>query len=345
MSRRLQAGLTLVELMIAMTLGLLLIGGALQVLQSSQQSYRLQENMSRLQENGRFAIEMLARDLRMAGFSHCGSIDRLGIHNNVKGADGDADPSFDFDASDSLGAYQPEGALAGSDALRLQLADTRSLRVAAAEDSGKGGDEGGASKANLKVAGNALGLEQDDVVTVSNCREGDTFRITNKPRQTSDPSEVVTLAHAADGNTSPKLKGSYDEGDRLLRIRQHGWFVGETGERYADDKPATALFRDTGSGPQAIVGGVRRMRLGYGVDDDADGSVDRYEAAADVADWGRVVAVRASLLLETTDNHLADSPSSVIFGNAEVSAEDRRILRVFTTTVALRNRSGGGGLQ
>lgn len=342
MSRRHQTGLTLVELMIALVLGLLLIGGVLQVLQSTQQSYRLQENMSRLQENGRLATEMLARDLRMAGFSQCGAMADIAIHNNVKGDDGGPDPVFDFDAADSLGSYEPEGALPGSDALRLQRADEESLRVAGAENPGKGGKKGGPNNANLKIAGNALGLEKGDVVTVSNCREGDTFRITNKPKQTSDPDQVVTLAHAANVNTSPKLNGSYAEGDRLLRIRQHGWFVGETGEQYADGKPVTALFRDTGSGPMAIVDGVRNLRLRYGVDDDADGSVDRYEAATDVADWSRVTAVRASLLLETADNHLADAPSSVIFGNAEVTAEDRRILRVFTTTVALRNRGDGG---
>ncbi|WP_043769787.1 PilW family protein [Algiphilus aromaticivorans] len=344
MSRHRQAGLTLVELMIALVLGLVLIGGALQVLQSTKQSYRLQENMSRLQENGRFAIEMLARDLRMAGFSQCGAMEDIAIHNNVKGDSGGADPAFDFDAGDSLSDYTPEGALANSDALRLQRADERSMQVAGAENPGKGGKKGGPNNANLKVAGNALGLEQDDVVTVTNCREGDTFRITNKPKETSDPTETVTLAHAANANTSPKLNGSYAEGDRLLRIRQHGWFVAETGVQYADGKAATALHRDIGEGPEAIVEGVRDMRLRYGVDDDGDGSVDRYQAGTDVADWRGVVAVRVSLLLETPDNYLADSPSSVIFGNAQVTAEDRRVLRVFTTTVALRNRAGGGGL-
>jgi len=65
---RRQHGLTLVELMIAMVLGLVLVAGAIQLLVSNKQSYRLQDSLSRLQENGRFAIQLLSDDIRMSGF-------------------------------------------------------------------------------------------------------------------------------------------------------------------------------------------------------------------------------------------------------------------------------------
>lgn len=336
MNRRRQKGLTLVEMMIALVLGLLLIGGALSVLQSTQQSYRLQENMSRLQENGRLAMEILARDLRMAGFSQCGAIADLEFHNNVKGSGKDSDPAFDFDGRSSLFAYQPENALPGTDALRLRQADERSLEVV----EGGGGD---GNNANIKVAGNALGLKQDDVVSVTNCRDGDTFRITNSPQQTDDADQVVTLAHAANDNTSPKLQGEYGVGDRVMLIRELGWYVAETGESYTDGTPVTALFRETDDGPAPIVSDVIGMRLRYGVDNDGDGSIDAYERANNVTDWHAVLAVRVSLLLHTADDNLSDGASEVVFDNARVTAEDRRLLRVFTTTVALRNRTGDGG--
>lgn len=63
-----QRGLTLVELMIAMVVGLLLLSGVIQIFLSSKQSYRLQEGFSRLQENGRFAMDVLTLNLRHAGF-------------------------------------------------------------------------------------------------------------------------------------------------------------------------------------------------------------------------------------------------------------------------------------
>lgn len=65
-----QGGFSLVELMIAMLLGLVLIYGVINVFLSSSQTYRLQEAMFRVQESGRFALDIMARDLRDAGFQN-----------------------------------------------------------------------------------------------------------------------------------------------------------------------------------------------------------------------------------------------------------------------------------
>ncbi|MGB0213493.1 PilW family protein [Algiphilus sp.] len=331
-SRRAQAGMTLVELMIAMVLGLVLVGGAIQVLLSTQESYRLQENMARLQENARFAMEMVARDLRMAGYSHCGTIDNISFHNNVADPDGDPDPAFDFGNAATIRDVAPQGALAGSDALRLRHAQERSLRVQTVP---------GGGSANLKVGGNVLHLRQGDVVTVTDCSEADTFRITNTPAETEDESDQVTLAHAANFNVSPHLQGSYAAGDRVVVIRNLTWFIAEDDDLHADGTPVPVLYRDAGDGPEAVVEDVRAMRIRYGTDDDGDGSAERYLRAAAVTDWRRVVSVRVSLLLQTAENGLSPTAQSVVFDNAEVTSDDRRVLRAFTTTVSLRNHSGG----
>lgn len=63
-----QSGVTLVELMVAMVIGLLLMAGILRVFSSNQQTYRVTENLSRVQENGRFAVDILNRFVRKAGF-------------------------------------------------------------------------------------------------------------------------------------------------------------------------------------------------------------------------------------------------------------------------------------
>ncbi len=63
-----QAGLSLIELMIAMVIGLVIIAGVGQILLSGRQSYNTQSGTSALQENGRFALFYLQRDIRMAGF-------------------------------------------------------------------------------------------------------------------------------------------------------------------------------------------------------------------------------------------------------------------------------------
>ena len=66
-----QKGLSLVELMVAVTLGLVLMGGVIQLFLSSRVVFSTQQSLSRVQENGRFAIEFITRDLRQAGYAGC----------------------------------------------------------------------------------------------------------------------------------------------------------------------------------------------------------------------------------------------------------------------------------
>ena len=63
-----QSGLSLIELMVAITIGLLLLSGVFTIFMSNKQSYRVQENMGRVQENGRFAVDLMARTLRMTAW-------------------------------------------------------------------------------------------------------------------------------------------------------------------------------------------------------------------------------------------------------------------------------------
>lgn len=70
-----QAGFTLIELMIALTLGLLLTAAASQLLFSGIVSARLQQGGSELQDNGLFGLEYMAKDIRLANFGN--TINRL----------------------------------------------------------------------------------------------------------------------------------------------------------------------------------------------------------------------------------------------------------------------------
>ncbi len=75
MNRKKCKGLTLMELMIAMAIGLMLLSGALSMFINNKRVYKQVNEVGRLQENARFAVEMLTRDIRMAGFNGC--------HHNV----------------------------------------------------------------------------------------------------------------------------------------------------------------------------------------------------------------------------------------------------------------------
>lgn len=64
-------GLSLIELMVALLLGTLLLLGLVQVFAASRTASQLSEGLARVQENGRFAMDFLQRDVRMAGHFGC----------------------------------------------------------------------------------------------------------------------------------------------------------------------------------------------------------------------------------------------------------------------------------
>jgi type IV pilus assembly protein PilW len=68
-----QAGLSLIELMIALVIAALLTLGITQIFIGSKVAYQVQEGLSRIQENGRFSLQYLERNVRLAGYMGCGS--------------------------------------------------------------------------------------------------------------------------------------------------------------------------------------------------------------------------------------------------------------------------------
>ena len=66
--RSLQQGLSLIELMIALAIGLIVLGAMVTVFASSSASRQEIERASRQIENGRYAMQLLSDDLRLAGF-------------------------------------------------------------------------------------------------------------------------------------------------------------------------------------------------------------------------------------------------------------------------------------
>jgi type IV pilus assembly protein PilW len=66
--RRAQSGVTLIELMVALAIGAFLMIGAITVFMQSRTTFRVTESLSRLQENGRFALDALEPDIRMARY-------------------------------------------------------------------------------------------------------------------------------------------------------------------------------------------------------------------------------------------------------------------------------------
>ena len=71
-----QQGFGLVEIMVALTLGLLLSAALVRLLLDAREGFTFNMNSSQVQDNGRFALDMISQDLRRAGF--------LGLSNRAR---------------------------------------------------------------------------------------------------------------------------------------------------------------------------------------------------------------------------------------------------------------------
>jgi len=79
-------GMTLVEIMISVTISLFLLAGIITIFASTKNTYRMQEAGSRIQENGRYAFNLITQRVRSAGFIGCSSdtaLDNLKLNSTT----------------------------------------------------------------------------------------------------------------------------------------------------------------------------------------------------------------------------------------------------------------------
>ena len=213
------------ELMIATVIGLLLLSAVMAAFVSSSKIYRTQEAMARVQETGRFVLEILPQDIREAGY---------------------------------------------------------------------GVDEGRSAITGYR-----------DAVTAS---------------------KSIGIAKVA------KARGE------VLYILAHGFGGGGNIAYFvapdAGDSNQNALYKNN----QALVEGVESVVFRYGLDSDADRLVDHFVATEDVSDWQQVRAIRFSFLVGSAERFVVDQAQILPAPFTGFNTEDRKLYRVFSGTVALRNR-------
>lgn len=120
-----QRGLALVELMIAMVLGLIVVGAAFAVFMSNQQSYSANEGLNRIQEGARVGLELIGRDIRAAGGGACSSA------SEVSGAGGDVTAFRDTPVAGTASSLTVTSA--EDSAYRIASADATSITLEAGQ--------------------------------------------------------------------------------------------------------------------------------------------------------------------------------------------------------------------
>ncbi len=357
-----QRGLSLVELMIAITLGLILMSGVIKVFLNSKATYSTQQALSRIQETGRLAIEFVSRDIRMAGYNGCGSRSQGGVAvtNTLNNP-----TSFVWDFSNAIRGYTsaPSGVTALPTAHGLTPAPYYVASPATTTDiiSIRGARGGGVqitqnnNSAQVFVAqvgapvsngcgttDRISGLCQDDIVMVTDCTKARVFQITNLTANGATEVNVVHASSGSPGNALSSWGGNsappseiFQTGAELLSATSITYFIatGTSGRR--------SLFQNVNNVNSELLEGVEDMSVTYGEDTnvgDPDYVPDVYRSAASVVNWGRINSVRVEFLIASVEDRVVSDKQVYSFKGASVTAPDLRLRQTFSTTIGIRSR-------
>lgn len=324
---RRHGGFSLVELMVAMTIGLIVVGAVGYVYLGSRAAFRTTDNMSRMQESARYALDALSRELRMAGYVGCGNLQSATV-NTI--------------ANPPVPVMSSATAVTGQDftAAAANFLGTTITRPAGDTLSLMGAFGGGVplvgnlvpSNANIQIAGNPYGFAVGDVLMVTDCKNADIFR----PTSISNAGGV-TMAHGNSTNTGNRV-GSYGSDGIVFKMQQFTYFIGISPTTNNRALYRTEMTTGVAQGTQELVENVEDMQVTYGLDTNGDRAVDAYASASGVANWAQVISVRVSLLVASPENNITTSAQRYNFNNAAVDAADRRMYQTFTATIGIRNR-------
>lgn len=158
-----------------------------------------------------------------------------------------------------------------------------------------------------------------------------------------DPDTPTFAPHALgrpiDGTDGPETLTVYYEGGVGIRDCSGANVAAGAGVSDTFSLLGDGLLCNGGSEP--VVSGIEDMQVLYGVDIDADGVPNRFVRGGQVpgSAWTNVVAVRLGLLVRT-DREVTDSSDAITYQVLDQTfgpAGDRRIRKLFTTTISLRN--------
>lgn len=352
--QRIQGGYSLIELLVAMAIGVILIGGVIVTYLVQTQVYKITNSQASIQNAENAIAALVTPVVRSAGFVGCATVNQA-VTNSLNAG-----------APPPLGATTSPGILAGYDASgtasngtltlatrnpanNATLSDwTPNLHSSLASLIQTGSDvivllgplpnsqptavtQIVAASSTLTINGTAS-LTVGQLAAVSDCSKSTVFNITGVTGS--------SIAHAAgggpSGNVVAALPVSYVS-PQLIPLQQTAFFVaqGLGGQ--------SALMRATYAGgawtAAPLVPGVQTLQVLYG--SGANGAITQYTAASAVVDWTQVYAVKLSFLIEGQLG--SGGPNNPItfnlLGTSVSVPQDGRLRRVYELTINLRNAS------
>lgn len=352
------SGFTIIEILVALAIGAILIGGISQVYVTLKQTNKISFALSRIQESSRLANDLLLEEISHIGFIGCVDpmLGTINVQydgapswienfesNVVSGWDVTATGWGDSVGLDNIDGAGAENALLNSDVIRAQFLSRSSLSLSA---------DMANQSANIPVTNNLFGLETGDVAAiVGDCTTIEVFKVTGT---TETP---VTLAHTSSLNSSDNFDKAYESDHSSVRLLlSNTYFVGDTGRTNSTGDPVRALFRyDFDGRVEEIIEGVENMQIQYGQEISMPGAACdrsqnqfRFVNASDGSlDMSSVSVVKIGLLMASAERVLNEDDTTVFqlqdqsIGNTGTTItydNDRRLRKAVNMTFKVRNR-------
>ncbi len=340
-------GMTLVELMVGMAVGLFVVLVAGTIFISTRVLHGVGSAATRMSENGRLAMDVLQTDLRNAAFVGCRPLlndspvivllagnggfltSSAGLRGN-RGTGSGFSPALTGPLAALPSASAP---LPTSDVISLRVpADMPGLGIVAAMPSTLSAPQVAASSpTNTLAAG--------DIVLLASCKASTMFQVTE-----ANPAATGTLSHGlaggfVPGNATNDLQQRFRTDATVYKMETRHYFVAPSVLR-----PGTnSLWRFVVPGavdPEEIASGVDRLAVTYGIDGGVAAgqqNVDHYVAADGVTTWDKVVSVRLQMLVATAKDNVTRSIQSVDFAGSAIAFNDHRLRTSLTEVVTVRN--------
>ena len=312
-------GFTLVEIMVAMVLSLILGVAIVTVFVNNSHSFSQDDNVMRMQDDARFALQQIAFDLSMAG--HYAEL------LSPSAVTPDANLAIGMDCGPATVAnwtYMTTQPATG-DSLSLTAIDNGTSAQVVANHSCFLADEvaPGTDVVSIKrVAGAETAVFRDGGIYL---RTNGTVGLLYREPLTGTPAVPIAI---------PRTEWEYRPA--IYYVRQYAYALG-------DDIPTLCRKVLGGAGPammtECIATGIEDLQIEYGIDTSGDGNPNSYVSAPTLAELQNVVSARVYLLARTTDidvRHTNQKTFSI--GNApDYTPNDSFHRRVYSTTVAIQN--------
>jgi len=295
-----QSGFSIIELLVAVTLGLFLMAALVEVLLSGNRSFTSANHLSRLQENGRIATSMIVTDLKRAGYMGGNSeIDQ------ILGSEGPVVPAITCPTADTTWGRMITERISGLD-------DTNAGYACIPNASYLRGDILTVRLASPWVVTGALSANQMYLRT--SMFEGKIFQ----GNDTADINNTVL-----------------DTPQSVHDLLSYAYFVGDSG-RTCSGAAVPSLFR-VRLGPTGqpltdeLLPGVEHFQVQYGVN-------GQYLDANNVADFDQVITARIWLLIrsECAETGFTDGKTYTLGDQVYTPADSFR-RQLYSSVVMLRN--------